>query len=331
MNSNNPWRHVRVDAEGLEDNPYLNPRTPAQAAPSTGATVSATPPATPVTVTNSGDVMLLHNLSCVDVAGKVFEQYNTLAVNKDIFRDRGAAQHNFTPYQAAVYSEGKGLFLPSMALSCNIVAALFQRAVKLENGNYTTLDQNAKKVLDQYKDHGSGYGWQAQNTVIDYNGQNIIHYPGDTDFPNHGGTNNINASHPKVELPFKKKTGLFPFTNKKLENMTLEEGLNHPLVSTFVKQFTGFGYPSILVEVGKYFQKPAKVWFPTSPIKVEDCTETRAAWLGCYDFYFYLYGSLILSSDGAARGVRGERQRAGAQKSQASAAKKKSSKNGRKK
>src|SRR3989344_5320123 len=304
MNSNNPWRHVRVDAEGLEDNPYLNPRTPAQAAPPTGAAAVPPTPTVPVTVTNSGDVMLLHNLSCVDAAGKVFEQYNTLAVNKDIFRDRGAAQHNFTPYQAIVYSESKGLFLPSMALSCNIVAALFQRAVKLENGNYTTLDQNAKKVLDQYKDHGPGYGWQAQNTVIDYNGQNIIHYPRDADFPNHGGTNNINASHPKVELPFKKKDGTWPFTNKKLERMTLEEGLNHPLVSVFVKQFTGLADPSILVEVGKYFQKPAKVWFPTSPIKVEDCTETRAAWFGCYCSNLYLYGNYDLNINSAARGVR---------------------------
>src|SRR3989344_3224274 len=290
-NQLNPWRYVQVDAEGLENNPYLNPRTPAQTKPSTGATTVPPTPATPVTVTNSGDVMLLHNLSCVDANGNIFEQYPELRVRKDILRDQNRGQVNFTPYQAIVYSESKGLFLPSIALSCNIVATLFQRAVKLENGNYTTLDQNAKKVLDQYKDHGPGYGWQAQNTVIDYNGQNIIHYPRDADFPNHGGTNNINASNPKVELPFKKKAGVFPFTNKKLENMTLEEGLNHPLVSTFVKQFTGLAGPSIFVEVGKYFQKPAKVWFPTSHIKVEDCTETRAAWLGCYSDDLYFFGN----------------------------------------
>src|SRR3989344_9342690 len=291
MNNTNPWKHVRIDEIDVESNPYLNP--PAKPATPTPPTppannAGATPP---VTVTNLDDFLVLENLSCVDANGNIFEQYPELRVRKDIFRDQNRGQVNFTPYQAIVYSESKGLFLPSMALSCNIVATLFQRAVKLENGNYTTLDQNAKKVLDQYKDHGPGYGWQAQNTVIDYNGQNIIHYPRDADFPNHGGTNNINASNPKVELPFKKKAGVFPFTNKKLENMTLEEGLNHPLVSTFVKQFTGLAGPSIFVEVGKYFQKPARVWFPTSPIKIDDCTETRAAWLGCYSDDLYFFGN----------------------------------------
>lgn len=66
--------------------------------------------------------------------------------------------------------------------------------------------------------------------------------------------------------------------------MTLEQGLNHPLVSIVVKQFTGLADPSDLVRVGQYFGKPTKVWFPTSPVKVEDCTETRAAWFGCNNF-----------------------------------------------
>jgi len=156
----------------------------------------------------------------------------------------------------------------------------------------------------QYKDYGSGYSWHAQNTVIDYNAQKIIHFPHNTDFSFHGGTSNINASLTRIELPFKKKEGTWPFTNKKLENMILEQGLNHPLLSTFVKQFTGLADPSILVEVGKYFQKPAKVWFPTGPIKVEDCTETRAAWFGCNSNDLDLNGSDNLIINYAARGVR---------------------------
>ncbi len=311
MSNNNPWRYVQVDEDGLKDNPYLNPSSkPAveTATPTIDTAIAAA--SIPVTVSNAGNFLQLGNISCVDADGKEFEQYNSLAVRKDIFRN-GSGQINFTPYQAIVHCQGQGLFLPSMALSCNIVAALFKQAVKLEsNGTYSTLNQDAKNVLDHYKNKGNGTGWHAQNTVIDYNRQRIIHYPIDADFPSHGGIANINASHPKIELPFKKKEGTLPFTDKKLENMTLEQGLNHPLVSTFVKQFTGLADPSDLVRVGQYFQQPAKVWFPTSPVKVEDCTETRAAWFGCYSNCLNLFGNYDLYSDDAARGVRGERKRA---------------------
>lgn len=304
MSNNNPWRYVQVDEDGLRDNPYLNPPARSTAGTTTPPLEVAVAAASiPVTISNAGNFLQLGNISCVDADGKEFEQYNSLAVRKDIFRN-GSGQINFTPYQAIVHCQGQGLFLPSMALSCNIVAALFKQAVKLEsNGTYTTLNAEAKKVLDQYKNHGSGYGWHAQNTVIDYNAQRIIHYPIDADFPSHGGTANINAAHPKTELPFKKKEGMWPFTDKKLENMALEQGLNHPLVSTFVKQVTGLADPSDLVRVGHYFQKPARVWFPTNPV-VEDCTETRAAWFGCNSYGLDLGGSNFLDGDDAARGVR---------------------------
>ncbi len=300
-NSTNPWKYVQADADGLENNPYLNPsRKPtAEPAPSPNA-VAASPP---VTVSTVGNFMHLDNIFCVDADGKVFEHYADLAVSKDIFRN-GASQINFTPYQAIVHCQGQGLFLPSMALTRNIVAALFQHAVKLEqNGSYTTLDLEAKKVLDQYKDHGSGYGWHAQNTVINYGTQRIIHYPYDVDFPTHGGTSNINSFSPRTELPFQKVSGIWP-VKKTLENMTLEDGLKHPLISKFVKQFTGLADPSILIQIGQYFQKPTKVWFPTNPVNAEDCTETRAAWFGCDSNNLYLDGNSYLRYNDAGRGVR---------------------------
>ncbi|MEK6809551.1 MAG: hypothetical protein AABY40_02670 [Nanoarchaeota archaeon] len=298
--STNPWKYVQVDADGLENNPYLNP-PPKPALPIPPAHNAE--PATPVTVTTLDDFLILQNLTCVDADGRVFEQYPELLVRKDIFRN-GASQINFTPYQAIVHCQGQGLFLPSMALSCNIVAVLFQQAVRLESdGTYTTINPDVKKVLDQYKDHGAGYGWQAQNTVIDYNHQKIIHYPHDADFTTHGGTSNVNSSRPRTELPFQKVSGIWP-VKKTLENMTLEDGLKHPLVSKFVKQFTGLANPSILIPIGQYFQKQAKVWFPTSPVKAEDCTETRAAWFGCISDSLDLDGDDNLNYNDAGRGVR---------------------------
>lgn len=259
----------------------------------------------PPTATTLTDFITLSPLRCVDADGKVFEEYQSLAVRKDIFRQQGGSQQNFTPYQAVVYGEKQGLFLPSMALSCNIIAALYPLAVRKEaDGSYTPLDPQAKSILDQYKNHGAGYGWQAQNTVIDYKEKKIIHYPRDDDFPSNGGNATVNSSRQRVTLDFEKVQGKWPM-KKTLENMTLEEGLRHPLVSRFIKQFTGLEDPSVLVEVGQYFQKPAKIWFPTDPVKAENCTDIRAAWLGCNDYGFNLLAYDSLVNYNAARGVRG--------------------------
>ncbi|MEK6809967.1 MAG: hypothetical protein AABY40_04790, partial [Nanoarchaeota archaeon] len=116
-------------------------------------------------------------------------------------------------------------------------------------------------------------------------------------------TNNINASRPRTELPFQKVSGIWPL-KKKLEYMTLEKGLKHPLVSKFLRQFTGLADPSVLVNFGQYFQKPAIIWFPTNPVKAEDCTETRATWFGCGSGSLNLGSSGNLSNGYAGRGVR---------------------------
>ena len=262
---------------------------------------------------SNGQFITLKNIVCRTVDGKVFEQYDKIELATDVFRGtdnypgKQIKQHfGFTPYQATVHSQNKGLFLPSMALSCNLVAALFQAAVRLESdGTYTTIDQNAKNILDQYRDYGAGHGWHAQNTVVDYRRQKIIHYPYDADFPSDGGTNSINLSRPRTELPFEKikKNGLFSRDNV-LRNQTLEDGLQDPLVSAFVKQITGLVDPSILMQIGQYFKKTARVWFPTNPVKAGDFAETRGAWLGCYDDNFNLDAYYHLNSGSAARGVR---------------------------
>jgi len=238
--------------------------------------------------------LLVQGISSVDADGNVVGSYPQLLVMKDVFRDEAGKIKLFTPYQAIRYCEEQGYVLPPSNLTIPLVAVFFHHRD----------DPEVNKVLMQYNDKGNGNGWHAQNSVIGYNAPKMIHYPVDTDFPRHGGRNNINASRARTELAFKKKAGVFPFTDKKLENMALEEGLNHPLVSAFVKQFTGLADLSILVEVGKYFQKPAKVWFPTRPTKVEDCTETKGVWLGCDDSYFNLYGDSNLYYYDAARGVR---------------------------
>src|SRR3989344_5184125 len=153
MSNTNPWKHVKADITGLEDNPYLNPRkAAAQPAPSVDAS-EPTGTIAPTVITSVADFLLLENIICVDSNNNPFEQYDKLQVRKDIFRDQNRGQVNFTPYHEAVHCEKNGLFSPSFALSCAIVAKLYQAAVKKwSDGTYKTLNLDAKKVLDQYKD-----------------------------------------------------------------------------------------------------------------------------------------------------------------------------------
>ncbi len=303
-NPENPWRYVQVDSVGLKDNPYLNPPKNKKENGKKSA-VEDVPTGTP-TITNAADFLVLENIVCVGADKKVFERHDRLYVAKEIERD-ASAQINFTPYQAATHFEQKGLFLPSFALSCNIVAALYQ--------NKSNAD--IRKVLEQYKDHGAGYGWQAQNTVINWKGKKIIHYPHDKDFPEDGGNDKINAA----SLGRARTT--FSFVPVGFGDILLEEALQKQEFSKYIRNLTGLKDPSILVEIGKYFGKPAKVWVPDNP---KDADYTAAAWLGCGGDGFDLGGGSYLSSDDAARGVRGERQRAGAPKNKVTA-----KKNGRKK
>ena len=58
-------------------------------------------------------------------------------------------------------------------------------------------------------------------------------------------------------------------------------------------------HPELLVELGKYFGKPARLWMPDA-----SCRDTRAAWLGCGSDSFSLYANIDLGNNYAARGVR---------------------------
>ena len=240
------------------------------------------PPPNPACVINAGDYLKLENLLCVDADGNEFEKYGELYVRKYIFRDDQRQQLNFTPYNAAVYCEQNGLFLPSFALSCNILQALFQQRSNPE----------IKAVLDQYKDQGNGAGYHAQNSIVDFAQQQVIHYPTAADFE----VGNI------INTARQRRTG--NFDKSALQDELLDVALGNPAVTRYVQQSTGLRNPCILVEIGDYFGRPAKLWFPWIGPNGAGFTGKRAVWLGCNLVNFYLYAYNVLNSSYAVRGVR---------------------------
>ncbi len=227
------------------------------------------------------DYIKVLNVSCVDADGNIFEQYPVLYVKKDVERN-GASHISFTPYKAASDFEKQGSFLASMALTCNIMSTLYPHRS----------DADVKRFLQQYKDHGAGHGYHAQNTIINYGTQEIIHYPTAADF---NQTTVVNAAS-------QRKTGRFDKTT--LQDCLLESALKDAAHTRYVKQLTGLVKPEILVEVGNYFSKPAQVWFPWSGQNGATFAEKRAAWFGCNSSYLNLYGYNNLNNCDAARGVR---------------------------
>lgn len=230
------------------------------------------------------DFVCLENIVCTDADGNVFEQYPKLCVKKDVERNPQGQFLRFTPYNAESHfqQQSNGLFVPSFALSCNILAALFQQKD----------DNEIKTILRQYKNYGQGYGWHCQNTLIGYAGQQIIHYPQDSDFPCNGGTRGINTDRRKH----------LQFAKSGLKNVALEDALNDANTARFVRQFTCLQNPAVLRDIAEYFGKQARIWFPDGD--ATNCNNVRVAWLGgSYDsFALSANDDLIISS--AARGVR---------------------------
>ena len=132
-------------------------------------------------------------------------------------------------------------------------------------------------------------------------------------------------------MAFQRKTSRFDKVT--LQDSLLENALKDAAHTRYVKQLTGLANPADLVEIGKYFGKPAKLWFPWNGQAGATFNDKRAAWFGCNSNYLSLNGNYYLNYSNAGRGVRGERQRAGApaghvaQRSRASQTKKKVLKN----
>jgi hypothetical protein len=293
------WKYVKPDPRGLEENPYINP--PKMAVPDASPRPEPATPTTVASIANiANDFITLEKVACIGSDGKPFEIYDKIDIATDVERQADKKHVSFTPYQAITHleSRGNGLFLPSFALSCNILTALFGKAVKKEkNEEYTTLDAGLKRVLDQYLNHGAGYGWHAQNTVVNWKTREIIHYPQDADFPNNGGTSNVNSRGASLRKRFN-PTGF--------GDMTLEKALKEPEFKKYMIDLTGLATPEQLIEIGKYYtkvagsDKKAFVWVPNKP---SQANYTAAAWLGCGNVSFYLFTCFDLGYVSAARGV----------------------------
>lgn len=205
-----------------------------------------TPPDPPrrVKVTDSGDFFILKDIVCFNYQGKPFEVYPQLEIAKDCLRheespvimSRNAAVSRFNALE-------DGSFLPSFALQCAILEALYQNR---------TLPGSKEILKSYYEMHGPG----NSNTVViaKENGGTIIHYPDDVGR--------------RVELPYRIHGPGFldamatvlteSFVETFSFGFTVSPRSNFSIQTEFVRNVTGRFNPSILAAIGKYLRREYK-------------------------------------------------------------------------
>ncbi len=178
------------------------------------------------------DYINLTDLSCVDADGNIFEKYSRLKVQKDpLFY----MENTFT---GAACLKDVGLFLPSMALSCNILRVLY---------NYRA-DKEVRKVLEQYGPRTKGYGFEAsfhsQNTLVDYLDDNcrVVHYP---------TINELKYCDVPIDGDKSKRIEL-DFDKSELRDMKLKEFVKIDENRRFYRQLTGLTDIESLIKVADY-------------------------------------------------------------------------------
>ena len=247
--------------------------------------------------------LLLQNLSCYDTQGHIFEHYDELYVQKEILRQKETtpnekkiptAQTEMVPVrltcQQAIKQYDEDSFLPSFALTCNLLVLLHEKS-KAGDGEADTL-------LKQYQNLGKGYGWHAQNTLVNYDWNQIIHYPTSEDFERTEEQPILNEP-PRVALPFSARS---------LVDTDINAALDHEELLPFVRNLTGLKDPRQLIEVSKYLGLEARLQFPfrRNAQGLADAQGTFSgiypAWLGGVT-YFHLSTFTVLDFAYAARGV----------------------------
>lgn len=200
-------------------------------------------------IKDGGDFLILKNIECIDADDKVFEKHDEVWMMKDIHTN--TSYHLLDGIKHFEEQWGNGWFLPSMALSTNILLKLFDLGVeKQSDGSYKTLNENAKRVLDRYVNlNGNntfGNGQHLQNTIINYVNGDIIHYPKDKDIIGKykDKVNWINNDRDTTHLGFDKNS----FGDGLLSRFSKDSANEH-----FVRQLTGVKNLEKLIELGDYY------------------------------------------------------------------------------
>ncbi len=195
---------------------------------------------------NLEDFLIFENVSCTRADGEVYEHYDRIPVALDVDGGgdgRRGLVRSYLPYTAIADLENENSFLPSLALTFNILDQAYKKKK----------DPRMRHLLMQYNNNGGYYhgqcGAHIQNTLISFKQREIIHYPYNTDFPSYGGDQPINTSRQQQRIPFTMEDwGLSEFWG----TIPLRKAVQRESLAHFLKNVTGLQDLSLLMKLGKY-------------------------------------------------------------------------------
>lgn len=231
----------------------------------------------------SKQYLLIKNIRCTDADNRIIEQYDELLVAKEFTFPKSSIKGTTNTYDAIKTMEKKGMFLPSLALTCNILAALY------ENRN----NEAADKLLKEYFNRKDDYEFVAQNTVVDWEKNKVIHYPRDDYFLNGYGGKNVNLNREET---------VRALNPKGFQNLDLEEAVCiSPFFEDYIKNSTGLQNPGILTWISRYYESRLSLWV-NSMAKNDGSIGTTWIDHGTESLNINLFN--YLSVGGIARGVK---------------------------
>jgi hypothetical protein len=173
--------------------------------------------------------IVLKDISCVDSDGDEFERYDLLPVSKKLECDKDG---RFVTVDLREASK-EGYNIPSLALTCNIMLALYENLDK---------DESIAEILQQYVDH-------PHITRTSYCNNVAVHNP-------------IIADRVGSELKRDPRRFAFGYSLGACDGdfgKLLEDGHNKKWRTEALRNFTGVSDLSRLVELSDYLELPIRI------------------------------------------------------------------------
>ena len=234
------------------------------------------------------DYIMLEDITCTDADGNVFEQYKRLYLAKDVIHYSPLGEKSST-FEAILTAESQGGFVPSLALTCNILAKLLQLKE----------DPTIDAVLRSYATLKGLGTYTVQNTIIDCGNHEIIHYPMAHEL--------VTAGFPRTVFVNVQQRRKFPYSAFGPGPISGPVWVLHPSFlangepKRFFQNLTGLSDPIVLYNISNYLGNGFDIWTPS--LFTESGTRSVAISLQTVGFRIHADRD-INASDNVARWVR---------------------------
>jgi len=208
------------------------------------------------------------------------EEYQDLIIDKQPAKSPQNDLLLVEPYTAIIEMERRGMFLPSLPLTCYILRAVADM-------NREKIDSQRINFLSQYGKMGvKESAMYVQNTIVDFQNGIVSHYPLTSDFVQKGPVGNTKRE--SYQRSFHRE-GL---KSGRIKDLVADE------TRIFIDALTGLNDIMFLSAMGDYFGKPASLVLPENP-----GDSKYALFFGGGKQNFVIDASIPFDEKGSTRGI----------------------------